>query len=103
MKGRKPGFLKRWVVTLGLLGGMWCALGVVSAQATPYLLDQDGCTGGCGTGSTVFGTVDVVQGSDAYHVNITVTLNSPSAFVATGAGESLEFNIVGTRSSPSVI
>ncbi len=95
MKARTLGVLKSWIVSLVALGGLWCVLGTPNAQAIPFSLNQDGCTGGCGSGSTVFGTVDVVQGIDANHVNVTVTLNSPSGFVATGAGKSLEFNIAG--------
>jgi len=86
--------LRSWAVSLVALGGLWCALGTPSAHAITFSLNQDGCTGGCGSGSTVFGTVGVVQGIDANHVNITVTLNSPSQFVKTGAGEALEFNIL---------
>jgi hypothetical protein len=83
------------MVSLVAFGGLWLALGTPSAQAIPlFSLNQDGCTGGCGSGSTVFGTVDLAQG-DANHVNVTVTLNSPSQFVKTGAGEALEFNITG--------
>ena len=95
-KGRRFGVLQSWAVSLVALGGLWFALGTPSAQAIPlFNLNQDGCTGGCGSGSTVFGTVDLAQGIDANHVNVTVTLNSPSQFVKTGAGEALEFNIAG--------
>ena len=95
MKARQLGVLKSWAISLVALGGLWFALGTSSAQAIPFSLNQDGCTGGCGSGSTVFGTVDVVQGIDANHVNVTVTLNSPSQFIKTGAGDALEFNIAG--------
>ena len=95
MKARQLGVLKTWVVSLVALGSVWFALGTSSAQAIPFSLNQDGCTGGCGSGSTVFGTVDVVEGIDANHVNVTVTLNSPSQFINSGAGDALEFNIVG--------
>jgi hypothetical protein len=95
MKARQLGVLKTWVVSLVALGSVWFALGTSSAQAISFSLNQDGCTGGCGSGSTVFGTVDVVQGIDANHVDVTVTLNSPSQFIKTGAGDALEFNIVG--------
>jgi hypothetical protein len=95
-KARRLSVLKSWAASLVALGGLWFALGTPSAQAIPlFSLNQDGCTGGCGSGSTVFGTVDVAQGVDANHVNVTVTLNSPSQFVNTGAGEALEFNIAG--------
>jgi hypothetical protein len=94
-KAGRFGILKRWAVSLVALGGLWFALGAPNAQAITFSLNQDGCTGGCGSGSTVFGTVDVAQGIDANHVNVTVTLISPSQFVNTGAGEALEFNIAG--------
>ncbi len=95
MNARRLGILKSCLVSLVALGVLSFMLGTPSAQATPFSLNQDGCTGGCGSGSTVFGTVDVIQGVDANHVNVTVTLNSPSMFVKTGAGEALEFNITG--------
>jgi len=95
MNVRRLGILRSCLVSLVALVGLSLMLGTPSAQAIPFSLNQDGCTGGCGSGSTVFGTVDVVQGVDANHVNVTVTLNSPSMFVRTGAGEALEFNITG--------
>ena len=95
MNVRRLGILRSCLVSLVALVGLSLMLGTPSAQAIPFSLNQDGCTGGCGSGSTVFGTVDVVQGVDASHVNVTVTLNSPSMFVRTGAGEALEFNITG--------
>src|SRR2546422_8829700 len=95
MNVRRLGILKSCLVSLVALVGLSFMVGTPSAQAIPFSLNQDGCTGGCGSGSTVFGTVDVVQGVDANHVNVTVTLNLPSMFVKTGAGEALEFNITG--------
>jgi len=95
MNARRLGILRSCLVSLVALVGLSLMLGTRSAQAIPFSLNQDGCTGGCGSGSTVFGTVDVVQGIDASHVKVTVTLNSPSMFVRTGAGEALEFNISG--------
>ena len=87
---------KRWAVPLVASGALWLAMGASNAHALIFTLNQDGCTGGCGFGSTVFGTVNLVQGSDANHVDITVNLNPPEGFVDTGAGQSLEFNIAGT-------
>lgn len=72
------------------------ALHALPAHALVFTLNQDGCTGGCGTGSTVFGTVSVVQGLNANSVIVTETLNAPSMFVKTGAGEALEFNLAGS-------
>ena len=62
-----------------------------SAYATLFMLTQDG-----GAGSTVFGSVNLVQGSDANHVDVTVNLNSSYGFAASSAGDSLEFNIFGS-------
>src|SRR6266849_298731 len=95
MQAGRSSVLRKYIVALVALGSVWFALGTSSAQAIPFSLNQDGCTGGCGSGSTVFGTVDVVEGIDANHVNVTVTLNSPSQFINSGAGDALEFNIVG--------
>jgi len=87
---------KRWAAPLVASGALCLAMGASNAHALVFTLNQDGCTGGCGSGSTVFGTVNLVQGSDANHVDITVNLNPPEGFVDTGAGQSLEFNIAGT-------
>lgn len=65
------------------------------AHALTYDLTVDGCSGGCGTGSTVFGTITVVQGSNASSVVVTETLASGVKFVDTGAGQALEFNLLG--------
>src|SRR5258706_2394985 len=86
---------KRWVAPLVASGALWLAMGASNAHALIFTLNQDGCTGGCGFGSTVFGTVNLVQGIDANHVDITVSLIPPEGFVDTGAGQSLEFNIAG--------
>ena len=95
MHARRFDVVRSYMVSLLALGGLWLLLGTPSAHAIAFSLNQDGCTGGCGSGLTVFGTVDVVQGVDTNHVNVTVTLNSPSMFVNTGAGEALEFNLTG--------
>ena len=95
MDTKLSGRSKRRVLALAAAGALWLAMGTSSAHALIFTLNQDGCTGGCGFGSTVFGTVNVVQGLDANHVDITVNLNSPNGFVDTGAGESLEFSIAG--------
>lgn len=57
-----------------------------------FSLTLDGCTGTCGTGP--FGTVQLVQTSTGV-VTVTETLAKNVAFVATGAGKSLEFNLAG--------
>jgi PEP-CTERM motif len=57
-----------------------------------YTLTLDGCSGSCGTGP--FGTIKLVQTATGV-VTVTETLASGVAFVATGAGESIEFNLAG--------
>lgn len=83
-------------MVLGIVMAVCLVMGAPAARAISFDLTEDGCTGGCGTGSTVFGTVTVVQGADAQHVDITETLNPGNLFVATGAGQSLVFNIAGS-------
>ena len=57
-----------------------------------YSLTFDGCSGSCGTGP--FGTITLVQTATGV-VTVTETLASGVAFVATGAGKSLEFSLAG--------
>ena len=61
-----------------------------------YTLTLDGCTGSCGAGP--FGTITLVQ-TGAGVVTVTETLAAGVAFVATGAGKSLEFNLAGDPGS----
>lgn len=75
------------------------ALAVVPfAKADPigttasFSLTFDGCSGGCGTGP--FGTITLTQTATGV-VTVNETLASGVAFVATGAGESIEFNLSG--------
>lgn len=58
-----------------------------------FTLTFDGCSGTCGTGP--FGTIQLVQ-TDSKTVTVTETLANNVAFVATGAGESLGFNLTGS-------
>lgn len=58
-----------------------------------FSLTADTCTGTCGTGP--FGAITLVQTSSSL-VTITETLASNVAFVATGAGKSLAFNLSGS-------
>ncbi|MEP6656000.1 MAG: PEP-CTERM sorting domain-containing protein [Betaproteobacteria bacterium] len=52
-------------------------------------LNVDGCTGGCGSGSTLFGTVELTV-VDADTINVDVELTSAATlFINTGAGYSL--------------
>jgi hypothetical protein len=63
---------------------------------TIFTLTSDGCTGTCGTptslGAGVFAIVDISQ-TTANEVTVTETLASHEGFVKTGAGDALEFNI----------
>ena len=62
---------------------------------TVFQLTYDGCTGTCGT--SPFGTVTLVQTATGV-VTVTETLKATSpaeGFVATGAGESLAWNLTG--------
>lgn len=60
-----------------------------------YTLDQDGCTGTCGTAP--FGTITLTDngtGTSAY-VSVVLTRAASENFAGTGAGDALEFNVVG--------
>ena len=57
-----------------------------------YSLTFDGCSGSCGAGP--FGTITLVQTATGV-VTVTETLAPGVAFVATGAGKSLEFSLFG--------
>jgi hypothetical protein len=63
---------------------------------TIFTLTVDGCTGTCGTptslGTGVFAIVDISQTS-ANQVTVTETLAAGESFVKTGAGNALAFNI----------
>jgi hypothetical protein len=61
-----------------------------------FSLTLDGCTGGCGTGSTTFGTVVLTQTSTG--VTVLETLNSGSEFVQS-SGDSLAFNVTGATTA----
>jgi hypothetical protein len=76
-----------------------CALGTAfatfSAQANTltFTLNQDGCTGTCG--SAPFGTISLTDngsGSSAF-VTVTETLAASERYAGGGAGEALEFNV----------
>jgi hypothetical protein len=60
--------------------------------ATLFTLNQDACTGTCGI--SPFGTVSLVQTTPTM-VTVTETLNANERFAGTGAGNALEFNIIG--------
>ena len=57
-----------------------------------YSLTLDRCSGTCGTGP--FGTITLVQTATGV-VTVTETLAAGVAFVDTGAGKSLDFNLAG--------
>jgi hypothetical protein len=64
-----------------------------NATTLVYSLTVDGCTGGCGAGP--YGTIVLDDSEGSNIVDLTVTLTSGYGFVATGAGDALEFNILG--------
>lgn len=61
-----------------------------------YTLSYNGCSSSCGSGP--FGTITLTQSATGV-VTVDETLASGVAFVATGAGKSIEFNLTG---SPAV-
>lgn len=89
-------FMKRLLIAAAMVAmasGLIARADTVGTKET-FDLTVDGCSGGCSSTSTVFGTITLVQ-SAAGVVTVTETLNSPSAFVGTGAGNSLVFSING--------
>jgi hypothetical protein len=66
-----------------------------------FQLTVDGCTGGCGSGPTIFATVTLDQ-VNSTTVLVTETLNDSENYVFTGAGDSLEFNITGVIGTTSL-
>lgn len=72
-------------------------VGANAAQANTYNLTQDNCTGGCSTGVTPFGTVQVLQsGAD---LAFTVSLNSPYIFNKSTGMDAFVFGISGGTSA----
>ena len=65
-------------------------LATPASATTIFTLDQDGCTGTCGTGP--FGTVALDQTTSSL-VTVTLTLASGEYFAGTGAGNALAFNV----------
>src|SRR6266849_8225669 len=65
-----------------------------AAQASLLFdLTLDGCTGNCGPQAS-FGAIALTQ-TNSTTVTVLETLLDGTAFISTGAGESLEFNITG--------
>jgi hypothetical protein len=81
------------LVVCGLGSGAVAYADAIGTVET-FNLTVDGCTGGCGSGPTVFGTVTLTQ-SAAGVVSIDEELNPPAGFVGTGAGNSLIFSLNG--------
>lgn len=76
-----------------LLGSAFLLASASLAHAdTIFTLNTDGCTGTCGT--SPFGTITLSQTS-ATTVTVTETLQSGERFAGSGAGDALEFNVVG--------
>lgn len=77
----------------GSLAGLALLAFMPAANAsTLFYLNQDGCTGTCGTGP--FATVQLVQTTPAM-VTVTETLSPNESYAGTGAGDALEFNVSG--------
>lgn len=74
---------------------LFSALHPQAKASSVFVLDQDVCTGTCGTGP--FGTVQLMQLSPTA-VRVLLTLGPNSRFAGTGSGEALTFNISGTKS-----
>lgn len=68
------------------------ALSPTIRAATIFTLDQDACTGTCGV--SPFGTVSLVQTTSTL-VTVTETLAANERFAGRGAGDALEFNVIG--------
>ncbi|MCU1340097.1 MAG: sorting protein [Bryobacterales bacterium] len=70
------------------------ALAPAATAATVFQLTQDGCTGSGGCGTAPFGNISLDQTTPTL-VTVTLTLKSGENFAGTGAGDALEFNVVG--------
>ncbi len=84
--------MKRVTLFLAALGLLALASGAPAKADLVYTLNVSGCTGGCSPGP--FATVDLAQ-VNSTTVSVTETLENGAKFVATGAGDALEFNILG--------
>ncbi len=75
----------------------------VKGATITYNLTQDGCTGGCGSPS--FGTIQLTESGSGNSAIVTVllTLKAGENFAGTGAGQALEFNVVGGVINPASI
>jgi hypothetical protein len=77
--------------TLSAIFGALALLPAARASVV-FTLDQDACTGTCGT--KPFGTITLVQ-TTATLVTVTEALAPNELFAGSGAGDALEFNVVG--------
>jgi uncharacterized protein (TIGR03382 family) len=70
------------------------ASSAAKASTLTFVLDQDGCTGTCGTAAP-FATVTITDfgAGDSAYVTVTETLNSNERYAGTGAGKALEFQL----------
>jgi len=80
-----------WSALIVLLAG-FAVPAVSQASSITFNLTSDHCTGGCGTAP--FGSVTLNDNGGA-NVTVTVHLNSPNAFVKTGALDSMAFEFSG--------
>src|SRR5882757_7776449 len=89
LQGRFPIMLKRLLYLCSV-----CLLtSATFAHADSiFTLTLDGCTGTCGTAP--FGTIQLVQTTPTL-VTVTETLSAGERFAGTGAGDALEFNVLG--------
>lgn len=84
--------MKALIPVLAVLALVGISTPQAKAATISYSLNIDGCTGTCGTGP--FGTVTLTD-TAANTVNVKVTLAPNVAWVGTGAGDALGFNLSG--------
>ena len=84
--------MKRLLTTLAIIAAVALTSGAPAKADLYYTLDQNGCSKTCAP--TPFGVVDLTQ-VNSTTVSVTVTLENAAGFVSTGAGDALEFNILG--------
>ena len=86
--------LRDWKkIVIGLLAAVVFTAPRANAATLSFTLNQDGCTGTCGT--SPFGTVTLDDQGLSNFIDVKVTLTNALGFVATGAGDSIEFNLNG--------
>ena len=80
-------------IVIVLLAAVAFTTARASAATLTFTLNQDGCTGTCGT--SPFGTVTLDDQGLSNFVDVKVELTNALGFVSTGAGNSIEFNLNG--------